>query len=108
MLAVRKAESKQSANQFFQTCGQLRLDLAQKYAAKHGAFAKTGDPAKDYRFLWVTDFPMFEWDRESGRWNAAHHPFTSLHDEDMAKLETSFDTTSDPKSAAGRDPGAGL
>ena len=101
LLVVRKAESKQSANQFFQTCGQLRLDLAQKYAAKHGAFAKTGDPAKDYRFLWVTDFPMFEWDRESGRWNAAHHPFTSLHDEDMAKLETSYDTTGDPKSPLG-------
>src|SRR5450432_2463285 len=47
VLVVRKADSKQSANQFFQTCGQLRLDLAQKYAAKHGAFAKTGDPAKD-------------------------------------------------------------
>ncbi len=101
LLVVRKADSKQSVNQFFQTCGQLRLDLAQKYAAKHGAFAKTGDPAKDFRFLWVTDFPMFEWDQESGRWNAAHHPFTSLHDEDMAKLETSFDSTSDPKSALG-------
>ena len=73
-----------------------RLDLAQKYAAKHGAFAKTGDPAKDFRFLWVTDFPMFEWDGETGRWNAAHHPFTSLHDEDMAKLETSFDSTATP------------
>src|SRR6266436_6743685 len=60
LLAVRKAESKQSPNEFFQTCGQLRLDLAQKYGAKHGVFAKTGDPSKDYRFLWVTDFPMFE------------------------------------------------
>jgi len=101
LLIVGKAESKQSPNEFFQTCGQLRLDLAQKYAAKHGVFAKTGDPAKDYRFLWVTDFPMFEWDRESGRWNAAHHPFTSLHDEDMAKLETSYDTTGDSKSPLG-------
>jgi aspartyl-tRNA synthetase len=101
LLVVRKADSKQSVNQFFQTCGQLRLDLAQKYVAKHGAFAKTGDPAKDFRFLWVTDFPMFEWDQEGGRWNAAHHPFTSLHDEDMTKLETSFDSTSDPKSALG-------
>jgi len=101
LLLVRKADSKQNANQFFQTCGQLRLDLAQKYAAKHGAFAKTGDPAKDYRFLWVTDFPMFEWDQESKQWNAAHHPFTSLHDEDMAKLETSFDSIHEPKSPLG-------
>src|SRR5450432_3128887 len=47
VLVVRKADSKQNTNQFFQTCGQLRIDLAQKYAAKHEAFAKTGDPAKD-------------------------------------------------------------
>jgi len=101
LLVVRKTESRQDPLQFFQTCGQLRLDLAQKYAAKHGAFAKTGDPVKDFRFLWVTDFPMFEWDGESKRWNAAHHPFTSLHDEDMAKLETSFDSIHDPQSPLG-------
>jgi len=101
LLVVRKAESKQTAHQFFQTCGQLRLDVAQKYAAQHGAFARTGDPAKDFRFLWVTDFPMFEWDAESKNWNAAHHPFTSLHDEDMAKLETSFDSIRDPQSRLG-------
>jgi aspartyl-tRNA synthetase len=29
---------------------------------------------------------MFEWDEEDGRWNAAHHPFTSVHDEDIEKL----------------------
>jgi aspartyl-tRNA synthetase len=29
---------------------------------------------------------MFEWDEEEGRWNAAHHPFTSVHDEDLEKL----------------------
>jgi aspartyl-tRNA synthetase len=101
LLALHKAEAKQSTHQFYQACGMLRLDLAQKYAAKHQAFAKTGDPAKDFRFLWVTDFPMFEWDQESKRWNAAHHPFTSLHDEDMAKLETSFDSIHDPKSPLG-------
>ena len=31
---------------------------------------------------------MFEWDEEDNRWNAAHHPFTSVHDEDIEKLTT--------------------
>jgi len=79
----------------------LRLDLAQKYAAKHGAFEKTGDPAKDYKFAWITDFPMFEWDAAEGRWNAAHHPFTSPHEHDMAKLATGVDSVTDPKSPLG-------
>ena len=66
---------------FFQACGQLRLAIAQKYADRH----KLLDP-KVFRFLWVVDFPMFEWDAEENRWNAAHHPFTSVHDEDLEKL----------------------
>jgi len=74
--------------QLFEIAGQFRLTLGQKFAAKHGAFAQ-----RDFRFLWVTDFPMFEWDETEGRWNAAHHPFTSPHEEDMPILE------SDPGSA---------
>ena len=46
-------------------------------------------------------FPCSSGTRASKRWNAAHHPFTSLHDEDMAKLETSFDSIHDPKSPLG-------
>jgi aspartyl-tRNA synthetase len=66
-------------------CGQLRLHAAQKYNDRH----KLLDP-QHFKFLWVIDFPMFEWDEEEKRWNAAHHPFTSVHDEDLDKL------TSDP------------
>jgi aspartyl-tRNA synthetase len=68
--------------------GEARLELARKYAEKHGAFKRNGDPARDFRFLWVTDFPMFEYDDQDGRWNAAHHPFTSPHEQDMDKLQS--------------------
>jgi len=95
------AVAEQTLQHFCEKCGFLRIDLAQKYASKHKAFEKTGDPAKDFKFLWVTDFPMFEWDRQSKRWNAAHHPFTSPHEEDMAKLETGSDSVTDPKSSLG-------
>jgi len=72
----------------YASAGLLRVALAQKYADRHGIFKKTGDPAKDFRFLWVTNFPMFEYDENERRWVAAHHPFTSPHEEDMDKLET--------------------
>jgi aspartyl-tRNA synthetase len=62
--------------------GALRLELAKKFADKHGLFAQTGT-AKDFRFLWVTDFPMYEWNEETKQWDAAHHPFTSPHEEDI-------------------------
>jgi aspartyl-tRNA synthetase len=66
-----------------QACGQLRLQAGQKYNDRH----KLLDP-QDFRFLWVVDFPMFEWNEEENRWDAAHHPFTSVHDEDLDKLVT--------------------
>jgi aspartyl-tRNA synthetase len=66
-----------------QACGQLRLHAAQKYNDRH----KLLDP-QNFQFLWVLDFPMFEWDAEDNRWNAAHHPFTSVYDEDLEKLTT--------------------
>ena len=41
-----------------------------------------------YKFLWVTDFPMFEYSEEDQRWVAAHHPFTAPKEEDVDKLFT--------------------
>jgi aspartyl-tRNA synthetase len=104
LLAAARAEgaaADQSLQHFCEKCGFLRLDLAQKYATRHKAFEKTGDPATDFRFLWVSDFPMFEWDNHEKRWNPAHHPFTTLHEEDMAKLEANIDSVHDPKSPLG-------
>ncbi len=91
----------QSVQHFCERCGYLRLDLAQKYAARHKAFEKTGVSGKDFRFLWVSGFPMFEWGNTEKRWNPAHHPFSSLHEEDMAKLEANIDSVHDPKSPLG-------
>ncbi|HXC96208.1 MAG TPA: aspartate--tRNA ligase [Edaphobacter sp.] len=66
----------------YKRVGALRLELAKKYAEKHGLFAQTGT-AEDFKFVWVTDFPMYEWDEATKTWNAAHHPFTSPHEEDI-------------------------
>jgi aspartyl-tRNA synthetase len=62
--------------------GGLRLELAKKYADKHKLFEKKGT-ADDYRFLWVTDFPMYEFNEEKKTWDAAHHPFTAPHEDDI-------------------------
>ena len=83
----------------YASAGLLRLALAQKYSEKHGIFKKSGDPARDYRFIWVTNFPMFEWDEGEKQWMAAHHPFTSPHEEDMSLLEAGVESVKDPQSS---------
>ena len=59
--------------------GALRIELARQM-----------DLLKkdDYRFLWVTEFPLLEWSEEDQRFVAMHHPFTMMMEEDMDKLET--------------------
>jgi len=83
-----KPEVKQHDRAVYTAAGQLRIDLARKYADRHKLFAGDRKLASSYHFLWVTDFPMFEYDDENKRWAAAHHPFTSPHEQDMGKLES--------------------
>ena len=59
--------------------GQLRLEMARRL--------NLIDQDK-LNFLWVVDFPMFEYDEEEKRWVAMHHPFTSPRDEDIEYLES--------------------
>ena len=66
----------------YKKVGALRLELAKKFADKHKLFTQTGTAA-DFKFCWITDFPMYEWDEEAKTWQAAHHPFTSPHEEDI-------------------------
>jgi aspartyl-tRNA synthetase len=77
----RKVTPAESA--IYASAGLLRVSLAQKYAERHGLFQQG-----DFRFLWVTNFPMFEYDEQERRFVAAHHPFTSPHEEDMDKIES--------------------
>jgi len=69
------------AQAVYEACGALRVEAAQKYNDQHGLLDK-----KKMELLWVVDFPMFEWDDNEDRWMAAHHPFTSVHDDDLEKL----------------------
>ena len=59
--------------------GALRLELAEQ---------KDLLDKNEYRFLWVTEFPQFEWSDEEERYVAMHHPFTMPMDEDLDMLET--------------------
>ena len=60
--------------------GRLRLRIAEI----QDLFGRARSPsAPDWDFLWVTDFPLFEWSPEENKWNAMHHPFTRPKAEDM-------------------------
>ena len=59
--------------------GQVRLEIGRKYDLI--------DPDK-FNFLWVVDFPLFEYSEQEGRWMAMHHPFMMPKPEDLDKIES--------------------
>jgi aspartyl-tRNA synthetase len=60
--------------------GMLRLEMARRLEL----IKKDAEP----KLLWVTDFPLFEWDDETNRYYAMHHPFTSPRLEDVANMDS--------------------
>ena len=59
--------------------GQLRLEMGRE---------RNLIDSDALRFLWVVDFPMYEWSDEENRWKAMHHPFTAPRDEDIQYLKS--------------------
>ncbi len=59
--------------------GALRL----KFAGELGLMDKN-----EYRFVWITEFPLLEWSEEQGRYTAMHHPFTMPMEEDLPLIDT--------------------
>jgi len=86
----------------YAAAGNFRTELAKKYAERHGAFRVTDevvqnanarsapaeliDGSQAFHPIWLTDFPMFEYDLATGKWVPAHHPFTAPYEADMAHL----------------------
>ena len=91
----------------YAAAGNFRSELAKKYADRHGAFRVTEetvveahargtagwmgganlvDGSRAFHPIWLTDFPMFEYDLAEAKWVPAHHPFTAPFEADMANL----------------------
>ena len=68
------------ANKVRAQLSALRMELGNRLGLRKG---------DEFAPLWVVDFPLLEWDEESGRYHAMHHPFTSPKPEDFPLLETS-------------------
>ncbi len=63
----------------YDVLGALRLEIANQ----HGLLKKD-----EYRFVWITEFPLLEWSEELGRYQAMHHPFTMPMEEDLQYIES--------------------
>ncbi|HOK18035.1 MAG TPA: aspartate--tRNA ligase [Caldisericia bacterium] len=67
-----------SGETFLEKLGKIRIDLAKKYNLID---------LNKHKLLWITDFPLFEWNKEENRWDSRHHPFTSPKSEDIELLD---------------------
>ena len=76
---------------------EIALILADKYKIVHDGLGalrlKLGEELElinkdSFKFLWVIDFPMFEWSEEENRYKAQHHPFTSIKQKDRKYLDS--------------------
>ena len=63
----------------YDVLGNLRLELARQLDLLD---------KNEYKFLWVTEFPLLEWNEEAGRYTAMHHPFTMPMEEDLHLIDT--------------------
>jgi aspartyl-tRNA synthetase len=79
LLGIKSATSPGVFRTLDNASGELRLEIARKLE-----LLKPGT----WNFLWVVDFPMFDYDEKEKRFAAMHHPFTSPREEDLEKLET--------------------
>ena len=68
-----------TAKVVFQVLGELRVELARRLELLK---------KDDFRFTWVTDFPLMEYDDKEKRYQALHHPFTAPREEDIDKLDS--------------------
>ena len=87
---ARDRPARAPADLLLMAAGQARRDVAAARRSCGCTIAKKEnllDPTK-FEFLWVVDFPLFEWHEDEQRWEFMHHPFTSPLDEDVGMLET--------------------
>ena len=98
---IAKFFSEEKLTQIIEKLGiknnEVALILADKYKVVHDGLGalrlKLGEELElidknAFKFLWVVDFPMFEWSEEENRYKAQHHPFTSIKEEDRKYLDT--------------------
>ena len=98
---IAKFFSEEKLTQIIEKLGiknnEVALILADKYKVVHDGLGalrlKLGEELElidknAFKFLWVVNFPMFEWSEEENRYKAQHHPFTSIKEEDRKYLDT--------------------